>query len=273
MSRIVISIDPVIFTFGSLELRWYSLAILVAILVGVWVAEREYRRRDLAPTHFGGIAFYAIAGGILGARLLHIVDRLDYYADHPAHVLDFQSGGLAIYGAVLGGFAGVAVATRIYRVPMLPVIDAVAPALALAQAIGRLGCIVNGDAWGARTDWPLAFIYTNPDSFIPNQLLDVPTHPYPLYDMALNLAVFIVIWRMRRRALPSGMLFATFVTLYAAGRFVISWVREERVWFLGLQEAQVIALAALMAGVVALALLARRTGRPGGRLTQSPLPW
>ena len=261
MSRIVISIDPVIFTLGSLELRWYSLSILVAILVGVWVAEREYRRRDLAPTHFGGIAFYAIAGGILGARLLHIVDRLDYYAAHPAHVLNFQSGGLAIYGAVLGGFAGVAVATRIYRVPMLLVIDAVAPALALAQAIGRLGCIVNGDAWGARTDWPLAFVYTNPESFIPDRLLDVPTYPYPLYDMALNLVVFAVVWRLRRRPLPAGTLFATFVTLYAIGRFGISWVREERVWVIGLQEAQIVALAGAAIGAAALVALLGRSRR------------
>lgn len=267
MVRISISIDPVIFTLGSLEVRWYSVAILAAILVGVWIAEREYRRRNLAPEHFGSLALYAIAGGILGARVLHIIDRFDYYADHPAHILNFQSGGLAIYGAVLGGFAGVAVATRVYGVALLPVIDAVAPALAIGQAIGRIGCIINGDAWGSRTDWPLAFVYTNPESYIPNRLIDVPTHPYPLYDLALNVVLFAVVWRLRRRPLPAGALFATFVTLYAIGRFVISWVREERVWFLGLQEAQVIALAGLAAGAVALALLSRRTSPVGPNTT------
>lgn len=180
-------------------------------------------------------------------------------------ILAFQQGGLAIYGAVVGGFLAVALLARLYQLPFLQLIDAIAPNLLLAQAIGRFGCIVNGDAWGAPTTSPFAFVYTNPAALLPRDLLNVPTHPYPVYDMALNLAVFTVLWRLRRRPLPPGTLAATYGVLYAAGRFVISFVRQERIWFWGLQEAQVIALVALLVSLAALVWLLRL--RPA---TESP---
>lgn len=257
--QIEIGIDPVIFEIAGLEFRWYSLAIMVGIFIGVWFANREFRRKGLDETNYGNIAIIAVASGILGARLFHVMDRAGHYLSNPTQILNFQSGGLAIYGAVVGGFIGVVVGCKIYGVPVLPAIDAVAPGLLLAQAVGRFGCIVNGDAWGAQTDAPFAFIYTNPDSFIPNRLLNVPTHPYPVYDMVMNLIIFGVVMTLRKRNLPHGALFALFVALYAFGRFFISFVREERVWFWGLQEAQVISIAGVVIGALSLAYLLRRS--------------
>jgi len=258
--QIEIGLDPVIFEIGGLEFRWYSLAILVAIWIAVLFTQREFKRKGLDETNYGNIAIVAIASGIFGARMFHILDRGGYYLDNPGQILNFQSGGLAIYGAVVGGFLGVVLATRIWRVPFLSTIDAIAPGLVLAQGIGRFGCIVNGDAWGAQTDSPFAFIYTNPDSFIPNRLLNVPTHPYPIYDMLMNFTIFGVLMWVRTKPLPNGALFALFITLYASGRFFISNVREERVWFWGLQEAQVISIVGVLLGGLALAWLLTRRG-------------
>ncbi len=264
--RINIGIDPVLFTVFGIELRWYSLAIVTAIFIAVWFVAREFRRKGIDDTEYSNVALIAIVSGILGARLFHIVDDLGTYLNDPARILDFQSGGLAIYGAVVGGFIGVTIACRIYRLPLPRVIDAVAPGLVLAQGIGRFGCIVNGDAWGARTDSLFAFVYTNPDSFIPNRLLNVPTHPYPIYDMAMNFAIFGLLMWLRKKPLPDGALFATFVAVYAFGRFFISWVREERVWFWGLQEAQVISLVGVALAVAALLWLVQRPAQ------RQPLP-
>lgn len=260
--RINIGLDPVIFSLGGLEFRWYSLAIMTAIVIGSGFVGREFRRKGLDDTNFSSIAIWAIASGIAGARLFHVVDNADRYMNDPASLLDFQAGGLAIYGAVVGGFIGVIIACRIYRLPPLRVIDAVAPGLVLAQGIGRFGCIVNGDAWGAKTDSPFAFVYTNPDSFIPNRLLNVPTHPYPIYDMVMNFAIFGLLLWLRKKSLPPGWLFATFAGIYAFGRFFISFVREERVWVWGLQEAQVISLAAVIIAAVALVWLYPQSSRP-----------
>ncbi len=260
--RIHIGIDPVIFHVGAFSLRWYSLAIMVAIGVSVWFIAREFKRKQIDDSNYGNIAIWAIASGIIGARVFHLLDDLGYYLDHPAQMLDFQSGGLAIYGAVIGGFIGVVIGCKLYRVPVLPVIDAVAPGLVLAQAIGRFGCIVNGDAWGARTDGPFAFVYTNPDAFLPQRLLNQPTHPYPVYDMALNLIVFGVLMRLRTRDdIPNGALFAIFVLLYGVGRFFLSYLREEKVWFWGLQEAQVIAVLLVLIASGALVWMRRGVTR------------
>jgi phosphatidylglycerol:prolipoprotein diacylglycerol transferase len=86
----------------------------------------------------------------------------------------------------------------------------------------------------------------------------VPTHPYPIYDMAVNFLVLAVLWRLRRRGLPDGSLFALYWLLYGIGRFLVSFVRQEAIWFLGLQQAQVVALATALIGLVALLWLLRR---------------
>ena len=258
MIRIPIGIDPVIFHLGPLTLRWYSLAILLAIVIAVNVTRHEFRRRGLSLQRFDTFVIWTVAGGIVGARLFFVVDHFGTMLRHPAEALAFQDGGLAIYGAVFGGFAAVAILCRIYRYPWLSVIDAIVPGLLLGQAFGRFGCIVNGDAWGAATTRaPLTFVYSNPHAMIPPALLGVPTHPYPLYDMALNLLVFAAIWLLRKRELPAGVLFAVFAVLYAPGRFLITYVRQERIWFWGLQEAQVIALVGFIVGVAALVWLLR----------------
>ena len=258
MFRIPIGIDPVIVQLGPLALRWYSLAILTAIVVAAIVTYREFLRKGLATPGFDSLVLWTVAGGIVGARLFHVLDHPERFIADPASIVAFQEGGLAIYGAVAGGFAALLLVCYRRGYPFRPLIDAIAPGLLLGQAVGRLGCIVNGDAWGGPTSGPIAFVYTNPHAFLPANLLGVPTHPYPLYDMALNLAVFAVVWRLRRSGLPDGALFALFAVLYAPGRFLITYVRQERMWFWGLQEAQVIALLAFVIGAVALVWLLRR---------------
>lgn len=272
--NITIGLDPVLLEVGGIAiLRWYSLAITVAIFVAVWLINKEFKRKGLDTSNYGGVAAWAIILGILGARMFHVFDNFDRYLDDPMRILQIQRGGLAIWGAVIGGFLGVAIGTRIYKLPLLPVIDAVAPGLVLAQAIGRIGNIVNGDAWGAAApDAWFTFTYTNPASFIPNRLLNVPTHPYPVYDMILNLAVFGLVWWLRTKNLPHGALFCVYLVAYGIGRVFIHGLREESVWFFGLQQAQVFSIAGILAGSAGLAILywLRSQGRePAG---PPPLP-
>src|SRR6185312_17214530 len=99
---------------------------------------------------------------------------------------------------------------------------------------------------------------TNSKAFLPADLHGVPTYPYPVYDGVINLAIFAIIWRLRKRGMPDGVAFALFGALYASTRFLISFMREERVWFWGLQQAQVIAIIALIASLVGLYVFLRR---------------
>jgi phosphatidylglycerol:prolipoprotein diacylglycerol transferase len=252
--------DPNIFELGPFVLAWHGLLTVVAIVVAVWIARIGLRERGVVLGNFDAFAIWTIAGGIIGARVFFVIDHIGHFIDNPLEILQVNEGGLAIYGAVIGGFITVAILCIVWKYPFRKLIDSIAPALLVAQAIGRIGCTINGDAWGAKTDSPFALIYTNPDALLPNRLLNVPTHPYPIYDIIMDLAILALIWPLRKRSLPDGAIFAIYAALYGVTRFFISYVREERVWFWGLQEAQVISI-----GVVACALLALAWLLRGGR--------
>lgn len=258
--HITISLDPILLEVGGIAiLRWYSLFITTAIFAAVWLINREFVRKGLDTSNYGGIATWTIVLGIIGARLLHVIDDWGYYSDNPGNILQLQRGGLAIWGAVILGFVGVVIGCYQYKLPVLKVIDAVAPGLVLAQALGRFGNIVNGDAWGAPTDSWFAFIYTNPDSYIPNELLNTPTHPYPVYDMALNFAVLGFLMWLRKKPIPNGALFMAYLVVYGIGRFFIhGWFRQEDEWLFGMQQAEVFSLAGVLVGLIGLAILYQR---------------
>ena len=169
---------------------------------------------------------------------------------------------MAVYGGMVGGvLAGVVYALR-HKLAVWKLADAAAPGMILGQAVGRLACIPNGDAYGAPTHVPWAFIYTNPESMVPRELLGVPLHPYPVYELLFDLMVLGLLWRLRGVFKIDGLLFLTYVGVYAVGRFLLTYFRIEQIWFWGLQEAQVVALLAL-AGAVLLLVWRLRTG-PGG---------
>ncbi len=267
MNGIVIDIDPMIVHLGPLIISWYSLFFVLAIVAGVWLAQREARRKGLDMERVQSLAVWAVIGGLVGARLFHVADRWELYADHPLRILNIWEGGLAVYGGLIGGVVtGLAYALR-YGLPVWRLGDATAPGMILGQAVGRLACIPNGDAYGAPTSLPWAFIYTNPMSMVPRDLLGVPLHPYAVYELLFDLAVLALLWRLRGAYKTDGLLFLTYAGVYAVGRFVLTYFRVEQEWFWGLQEAQVISLAVL---AVTLPLLAWRL-RPGFREGLTPL--
>lgn len=271
MNGIVINVDPMIGQLGPFMLRWYSLFFGLAIVAGVWLGLREVARRGLDVERAQSLAIWSVVGGMVGARLFHVIDRWDLYAADPLRVLNVWEGGLAVYGGLIGGVLAGAVYARRAGLPGWKLADAAAPGMIFGQAVGRLACIPNGDAYGAPASLPWAFIYTNPLSMIPRDLLGVPTHPYAVYELLFDLALLGLLWRLRRVFKTDGLLFLTYVGLYAAGRFLLTYYRVEQVWFWGLQEAQVIALLALVAALPVLVWRLRtaapRVGRP---LTRQP---
>ncbi len=264
MNGIVIDVNPMIAHAGPFMLSWFNLFFALAIFAGAWLGLREARRRGLDVEKVQSLILWAVLGGLVGARLFHVVDRWGLYADDPLRALYVWEGGLAVYGGLIGGvLTGFVYAWR-SGLPAWRVADAAAPGLILGQALGRLACIPNGDAYGAPTDVPWAFIYTNPMTMVPDNLLGVPLHPYPAYELLFDLAVLGLLWRLRDVFKADGLLFLTYVGVYAVGRFLLTFFRMEQVWFFGLQEAQVVALAVL---VVALPLLSWRlqAGQPRKR--------
>ncbi|MBI3978480.1 MAG: prolipoprotein diacylglyceryl transferase [Chloroflexi bacterium] len=254
---LAVDLDPVLVHLGPLAVSWYGLAVAAGLLVGFGLTLREARRRGLPTEPVSDLAPWVVVGGLAGARLLHVIDRWEFYAANPGQILAFQNGGLAILGAILGGAVGGGLAARRQRLPIRRLFDAIAPGLVLGQAIGRFGCLVTGDALGGPTGGTWGIMYLNPMAMAPER--GVAYQPVFLYEQIWDLAIFAVLWSLRRRLVADGQLFALYLGLYAAGKFAVSFFRTETVWLWGLQEAQLVAVGMLVAALALAAWPARRS--------------
>lgn len=254
-----ISVDPVLFRLGPLALSWYGIAVAAGIFAGVWLAFRLARPLGIPGSELERVATWVVVVGLVGGRMLHVIDRWELYAAAPIHVIAIWNGGLAIAGAVLGGTAAGAFVALRRGLPVRALADAAAPGAILGQAIGRIGCLFTGDAVGRPTDgWGVT--YTHPGAMVPS--LGVAYEPVFLYEAAWDLSVFGLLMALRSR-LRDGHLFALYLGLYAAGKFALTSLRTEKVWLAGLQEAQLLALLvlALAAAWAAWPFLAGIRGR------------
>lgn len=268
-SGIVIDIDPVIVHLGPFMLRWFSLFFGLAVLAGVIVGIREAGRLGIPRQAAERVALWSVVGGIVAARLFHVIDRWPEYAADPMRIPMVWNGGLAVYGGLIGGVATALAVALWTRIPAWRLADAAAPAMVLGQGLGRLACIPNGDAPGAPAALPWSFTYTHPDAMVPPELRGVPLHPYAVYELLFDLALFALLWRARKHpALERrpGLLFVLYAAVYSAGRFALTFYRIEREWAFGLQQAQVLSLAglalALLLGAVLLFRGPSRDARP-----------
>jgi phosphatidylglycerol---prolipoprotein diacylglyceryl transferase len=254
---VTVGIDPIIFMIGHFMLRWYSLIVMTAIGLGVWLAAREAERKGFEKGDIYDAALWVVIAGLIGARLFHVLDHWpDEFAVNPIRALYVWEGGLAIWGGVAGGLVAVAVLAwrRGWKLPRL--LDAVAPALVLAQAVGRVACIITGDAVGKPTTGPFGLAYTSPNAMVPH--LGVFYTPMPVYEIIANLGIFAVVWQLRKRNWPDGVLFLVYVLLYSVERFLLSFTSAYQIIAFGLTQSQLVALVALVA---ALPLLIRAITR------------
>jgi phosphatidylglycerol:prolipoprotein diacylglycerol transferase len=245
---ITIGIDPIIFSIGHLHIRWYSLIVLTAIAVGIWLAAHEAARKGFKKEDIYDAAIWVILGGMIGARLFHVLDHWpDEYAASPIRALYIWEGGLAIWGAVVGGLIVVAILAKLrgWRLPKL--LDAAAPGLVLAQAIGRIACIITGDAMGKPTTGPFGFAYSSPNAMAPQ--LGVYYTPMPVYEIIANLGIFALLWQLRKRNWPDGLLFLVYLSLYSAERFLLGFTSSYQIMVFGLTQSQIVALVSLAVAV------------------------
>src|SRR5690349_3093646 len=212
-----------------------------------WALGREFARRGLEERLAWDAVVFGSLGGLVGARLWVIVESWPAFLDAPFRYL-FSGGGLAWYGGFAGGAIALTLFFRRHSIRWIDGADAVAPALALGHAIGRIGCQVAGDGdWGAETKLPWGMTY--PYAVVGwNYPPGVRVHPTPIYEMLAYLAVFATLWRTRHREEPSGRQFARYLTLAGLARFLVEFVRINPRVLLGLTVAQLVSLALVVIG-------------------------
>jgi phosphatidylglycerol---prolipoprotein diacylglyceryl transferase len=236
------TVYPFILDFGRLEVTGYGLMMMVAFLMGGWLIGLELRRRQLAEDFAADIVAAAVVGGIIGAKLWYVALTGD-----PGAIL--SRGGLVWYGGFIGGALAVILNGWRLRVPLRWTMHLAAPALAAAYALGRVGCFLVNDDYGRPSSlpWAMKFPRGLPATTAGNmqQLFGIPVpagtdpstvlavHPTQLYETAIMLGVFMLLWKLRAGARPIGWLFGLYLVLAGVERFLIEILRAKDDRFLG----------------------------------------
>ena len=272
---------PVIFNLpnwfpllGGEAITSFGVFMLFAFLTGGYVIRAGMRRIGEDPDKAWDLVFMGVIGGIAGAKLYYILLNYERLTTDPGALI-LSRGGLVWYGGFLLATALVVWEIRRQKMSLPKMADIIAPALALAYAVGRMGCFLVGDDWGRPTDsWlGIAFPRGTPATSVINierlgiavdpELIEkygqiVPVHPTQLYEVGLSTLIFFFLWKMRGDARASGWIFMLWLALAGAERFAVEFLRAKDDRFFGvLTLAQVISLAIVAAGVIGMTRVSR----------------
>lgn len=242
---------PDVLRIGPVPIHLFGIFLALGFLAANWLLARELGRRGYAADIASSAVVWAAVGGIVGARLWLVVEHWAEFVRDPIGFL-FTGSGFVFYGGLLGGAIAVTLVFRRHGVPWWEGADAAAPAIALGQAIGRIGCQLSGDGdWGTITDLPWGMAY-------PHAVVGWPyppgvrVHPTPIYEsLAYFGVVAFLLWR-RRRPAPAGTIFAWYLVLASGARFAVEFVRINPVVAAGLTAAQIASLVLVALGAACL---------------------
>ena len=236
---------PILFHFGPLTVYSYGLMFALAVVTGTWLLSREASRRGVGqgpidPEIIFDLAFWIVLSGIIGARAYYLFLYPEVFKDNWLEIFMLQHGGLAFQG----GFILVVPVTFWFLkkkgLPILPMIDLMAPYAALAQAIGRIGCFLNGCCYGREVSWGIYF-----------PVHEARLHPTQLYETAGLLAAFFILRKFQSLPHRAGQIFAWYLILAGIERFVVEFFRDDHAAMYGsLSNFQVISLGVIAAGIL-----------------------
>jgi phosphatidylglycerol:prolipoprotein diacylglycerol transferase len=227
--------------WGLLGFKLYGLLLGLGIVLAGGLSLYQAKRWEISEAEVWSAAVWVLSGGILGARLYHVLDWWQYYSARPVEVLALWKGGMGIYGAIIGGLIGLGLYCWKNKKKFLIWADLVSLGLPLGQAIGRWGNYFNQELYGRPTGLPWG-IYIKPE----NRLLSVMRferfQPLFLYESLWSLLVFYLLMRLAKKKPKPGKLFFSYLGLYGWGRFWLEFLRLESWQIGGVNVAQAISL-------------------------------
>lgn len=257
---------PDIVKIGPFTLHSFGLMAMLGFLIPSIIMRGEFRRKKIDPDFASTIAVAAIIGGFIGARAYYLVEHWQDFLADPLGMI-FSGAGLVWYGGFIGGAAAVIYVIKHNKLALLPAIDLIAPMVLLGHVFGRGGCFLSGDGdYGPPSDLPWAMSFpkgvvstrNNPQlqelfrQSFPGQPVpeDIAVHPTPLYDIALGLLFFMVLWKLRKNDFPAGTMFGLYLIAAGAERFITEfWRNTPKIAFGWMSLAQMISIALIVGGV------------------------
>jgi len=236
---------PELFKIGPITLHSFGLMAMLGFLIPSLIMRGEFRRNKIDPDFASTIAVAAIIGGFIGARGYYLIEHWQEFLSNPLSML-FSGAGLVWYGGFFGGAAAVIYVIKKNNLPILATVDLIAPLMMLGYAFGRGGCFLSGDGdYGPPSDLPWAMAF--PKGIVPTE---VPVHPTPLYNIAITMIFFTLIWKMRKRGFPAGTIFGMSIAASGLERFITEfWRNTPKIAFGWMSLAQVISIFLIAAGV------------------------
>lgn len=232
--------DRVAFTIFGIDVMWYGVLIATGMLIGIALAIRESKRVGISEDDVLNIAIIAIPVAIICARLYYVIFSWDYYSQNPGEIFNIRGGGLAIHGGLIGGILTGFIYAKIKKLDFFKTADAVMVGMPLAQAIGRWGNFINGEAHGGPTSLPWGIMVDG-----------VKVHPTFLYESIWDFGIFLfIMFYMRKKKTYEGEVIVSYITLYSIGRFFIEGLRTDSLMFGPIRMAQFVSLVGVVGGLV-----------------------
>ncbi|MFA7283928.1 MAG: prolipoprotein diacylglyceryl transferase [Candidatus Omnitrophota bacterium] len=231
---------PEICHIGKFTVYSYGLMMVLAFFACAYLSFRQAGREGLDGQKVFDLLFTVFIAGIVGSRVFYILLNLRFYLDNPLEMIMLQHGGMAWFGGLFFGSAGAVIFIKRHKMGLLKTLDLLAPFVALGQAIGRIGCLLNGCCYGRESEFGLYF-----------KSLDKILIPTQLYSSLFLTAIFVYLrFRQERRHLP-GEIFCSYLFLYSIGRFLVEFLRDDspRIFF-GLTFFQILCLAVFAASIL-----------------------
>ena len=238
---------------GFIQIYWYSIFILLGLLVGLAVIYKEIKKQNINTDFFTNLAFYSIIIGIISARLYYVLFNLDYYSQNVLEIFEIWNGGLAIHGGLIGGGLFALFYCHKYKVNVYRIFDICVVGLILAQAIGRWGNFFNQEAYGMLTTKETLLSLHIPEFIINGMFINGEYyHPAFLYESIWNLLGFIVLIIIRKvfKYLKTGQLTGVYLVWYSVGRIFIEGMRTDSLILGGIKVAQLVSIILIIAGII-----------------------
>ncbi|HTY88563.1 MAG TPA: prolipoprotein diacylglyceryl transferase [Candidatus Acidoferrum sp.] len=264
---------PIAFQLGSFGVHWYGVMIALAFLIGLWTATRRARRENIPGERIADLVFWIMILGMIGARTVYVTTYWSEFAHQPlSEIFMIQHGGLVYYGCVIGGAIAYFIYIRWNKLRGWKIADILAPSIALGNAFGRIGCLLNGCCYGRECHLPWAIRFPNQSAawqqhfqagLVGRTDPSLPVHPTELYDAALNFLLYLgLAWLFRHKKFD-GQVFAWYLVGYGLLRFTVEFYRgdypPDHIHH-GLTSAQLVSLPIFVVGLALAAIRSRRSG-------------